>query len=110
MNKYSLGHGHRAISLPFRKSKGTRNVSRGIRLPKAQNKFKALTKDPFFHCFCYFLSSVTLSEIMRESMQMLISSLTMITVQQLATIDICPTSSNRCHRSLLSNIETMVSS
>lgn len=37
--------GHRVIFLPFTKSKGMQNVSRGIRLPEPQNKFHALTKE-----------------------------------------------------------------
>lgn len=52
MNSYGLySQSHRVIFLPFTKSKGTQNVSRGIRLPGPQNKFHALTKESFLDAF-----------------------------------------------------------
>lgn len=52
MNSYGLYlQSHRVIFLPFTKSKGTQNVSRGIRLPGPQNKFHALTKESFLDAF-----------------------------------------------------------
>lgn len=48
MNSYSLyRRSQRVIFLPFTKSKGTQNVSRGIRLPKPRKEFHALTKESF---------------------------------------------------------------
>lgn len=49
MNSVTLyRQSHTVIFVPFTKSKGAQNVSRGIRLPQLQNKFHALSKESFF--------------------------------------------------------------
>lgn len=67
MNSHSLyRRSHRVIFLPFIKSKGTENVSRGIRLPKPQNEFHALTKESFSDALIISSLLLPLSESMRE--------------------------------------------
>lgn len=110
MNSYSLYRlSHRVIFLPFTKSKGTQNVSRGIRLPKPQNKFHALTKESFSDAFIILI--LLLCESMREECRRccgsrhaaavgwsLLCVLTMISFYHVTLIDIFPVSS-RCHHS-----------
>lgn len=68
INSYSFyRRSYRVIFLPFTESKGTQNVSRGIRLLKPQNKFHALTKESF--CFCNFHSSASSQWRYERSMQ-----------------------------------------
>lgn len=55
--------------LPFTKSKGTQNVSRGIRLPKPRKEFHALTKESFSDAVIISSHLLPLRESMRGSMQ-----------------------------------------
>lgn len=117
-NSYGLYmRSHRVIFLPFTKSKGTQNVSRGIRLPEPQNKFHAPTKESFPDAFIILIPPLICFLSAKEREMLAASSLAKgetIQKQHAAAVGwmrthsdndffsvssfILPVSSNRCHR------------